>query len=43
MNPGDTIIVPEKALKPSALQGVLNWSQMFSQFALGAAALTIIQ
>ena len=41
--PGDTIVVPEKIIKPSALLGVLNWSQMFSQFALGAAALSVIQ
>lgn len=41
--PGDTIVVPEKIVKPSALLGVLNWSQMFSQFALGAAALSVIQ
>jgi protein involved in polysaccharide export with SLBB domain len=40
--PGDTIVVPEKILKPSALYGVMNWSQMFSQFALGAAALEVI-
>jgi protein involved in polysaccharide export with SLBB domain len=40
--PGDTIVVPEKILKPSALYGVMNWSQMFSQFALGAAALDVI-
>ncbi len=42
MNPGDTIVVPEKTLKPSALRSVLDWSQFFSQFALGAAALSII-
>ncbi len=41
--PGDTIVVPEKILKPSALYGVMNWSQMFSQLALGAAALNVIQ
>jgi protein involved in polysaccharide export with SLBB domain len=41
--PGDTIVVPEKIIKPSALLGVMNWSQMFSQFALGAAALSVIQ
>jgi protein involved in polysaccharide export with SLBB domain len=40
--PGDTIVVPEKLPKASALYGVLNWSQMFSQFALGAAALDVI-
>lgn len=40
--PGDTIVVPEKMLKPSALAGFANWSQMFSQFALGAAALSVM-
>ncbi len=40
--PGDTIVVPEKTFKPSALAGILNRSQMFSQFALGAAALSVI-
>jgi protein involved in polysaccharide export with SLBB domain len=43
MNPGDTIIVPEKSFRPSALRGFLDWSQLFSQFALGAAALSVIQ
>jgi len=41
--PGDTIVVPEKTFKPSALYGVMNWSQMFSQLALGAASLSVIQ
>lgn len=41
--PGDTIIVPEKTFKPSVLRGVLDWSQMFSQFALGAAAISVIK
>jgi protein involved in polysaccharide export with SLBB domain len=41
--PGDTIVVPEKTFKPSTLRGVLDWSQMFSQFALGAAALSILK
>lgn len=40
--PGDTIVVPEKIRKPSALLGVMNWSQLFSQFALGSAALNVI-
>jgi protein involved in polysaccharide export with SLBB domain len=43
INPGDTIVVPEKTFKPSALRGVLDWSQMFSQFALGAAALSVLK
>ncbi len=40
--PGDTIVIPEKIYKQSALYGVMNWSQLFSQFALGAAALDVI-
>jgi protein involved in polysaccharide export with SLBB domain len=43
MYPGDTIVVPEKTFKPSALRGIMDWSSMFSQFALGAASLTVIQ
>lgn len=43
INPGDTIVVPEKTYKPSALRGFLDWSQVFSQFALGAAAVNVIQ
>jgi protein involved in polysaccharide export with SLBB domain len=42
INPGDTIVMPEKNLRPSALRGILDWSQLFSQFALGAAALSVI-
>lgn len=41
--PGDTIVVPERIFKPSALYGIMNWSQLFSQFALGAAALNTLQ
>ena len=40
--PGDTIVVPEKMRKPSAMLNVMNWSQMFSEFALGTAALNLI-
>jgi protein involved in polysaccharide export with SLBB domain len=43
MNPGDTLVVPEKIVRPSALRGILDWSQLFSQLALGAAALNVIQ
>lgn len=42
MNPGDTIVVPNKTFKPSALRGILDWSQLFSQFALGSAALSVL-
>lgn len=42
MSPGDTIIVPEKTFRPSGLRGFLEWSQLFSQLALGAAAISVI-
>jgi protein involved in polysaccharide export with SLBB domain len=42
LNPGDTIVVPEKTFRPGALKGVLDWSQVFSQLALGAAAINVL-
>lgn len=41
MFPGDTIVVPEKGFN-SSLRSIIEWSQLFSQFALGAASLAII-
>lgn len=41
--PGDTIIIPEKTIKPSALRGVLDWTQVFSQLAFGAAAINVLR
>lgn len=41
--PGDTLIVPEKIIKPSALRGLLDWTQIFSQLAFGVAAINVIQ
>ena len=43
LNPGDTIVVPEKTFKPSALQGAAQWTQVFAQLALGAAAINSIR
>ena len=43
IHPGDTIVVPEKTYKVPALRGVMNWSQVFSQLALGAAAVNVIK
>jgi protein involved in polysaccharide export with SLBB domain len=43
VNPGDTVVVPEKTFKPGALQTIMEYSSLFSSIALGAAALTIIQ
>jgi protein involved in polysaccharide export with SLBB domain len=42
MNPGDTIVVPEKTYNRSALRGFLDWSQLFSQLALGVASIAVI-
>jgi protein involved in polysaccharide export with SLBB domain len=43
LNPGDTIVVPDKTLRPTALRSFMDWSQLFSQMALGAAAINVIQ
>lgn len=40
--PGDTIVVPDKTLRPTALRSVVEWSQVFSQLALGAAAINVL-
>jgi polysaccharide export outer membrane protein len=36
--PGDTLIVPEKLDRGAVMRGFRDWSQILSQFALGAAA-----
>jgi len=41
--PGDAIVVPERLSHGSFLRGLRDWSQVFSQFALGAAAIRVIQ
>ena len=43
VEPGDAIVIPEKPVRPSAVRQLIDYSQIFSQFALGAAAITIIQ
>jgi protein involved in polysaccharide export with SLBB domain len=42
LNPGDSVVVPDKTLHPTALRGFLAWSQIFSQLALGAAAVRVL-
>jgi protein involved in polysaccharide export with SLBB domain len=42
LNPGDTIVVPDKVLRPTALREWMDWSQIFSQMALGAAAINVL-
>jgi polysaccharide biosynthesis/export protein len=41
--PGDAIVVPERLSHGTILKGLRDWSQVFAQFALGAAALRVIQ
>jgi|HubBroStandDraft_6_1064221.scaffolds.fasta_scaffold00789_6 polysaccharide export outer membrane protein len=41
--PGDAIVVPERLSHGSFLRGLRDWSQVFAQFALGAAAVRVIQ
>jgi hypothetical protein len=43
MHPGDTIIVPEKTFRPSSLKTLVAYTQIFSQLALGAAAINVLQ
>ena len=43
LNPGDTIVVPEQINRVSVLKSLRDWSQVFSQFALGAAAINILR
>lgn len=40
--PGDTIIVPQKIGRGAVLQGLKDWSQLFQQFALGAAGISVL-
>lgn len=45
MYPGDTLVVPDKTLKPSLMRGVLDWTQLiaqFSQVGLDAAVLAAV-
>jgi protein involved in polysaccharide export with SLBB domain len=43
MNPGDTLVVPDKSIKPSAWRNVLDLSQFASQFAFAAAAIDVLR
>jgi protein involved in polysaccharide export with SLBB domain len=43
MNPGDTLVVPEKGVRPSALRNILDISTFASQFAFDAAAIDVLR
>jgi len=41
--PGDTVVVPEKNVRPGAMREFLTWTQLFSQLALGSAAVNVLR
>jgi protein involved in polysaccharide export with SLBB domain len=43
LHPGDTIVVPEQINKTTFLKGLKDWSQIFAQFGLGAAAINVLR
>ncbi len=43
VEPGDAIVIPEKPVRPSAMRQFIDYSQIFSQLALGAAAISVIK
>lgn len=43
LNPGDTIVVPEKVERTSWRQSLKEWTSIFYQFGLGAAGLKVLK
>ena len=43
LNPGDSVVMPERIYMPGALRGLLEWSQIIGQLALGAAAVNVLK
>jgi protein involved in polysaccharide export with SLBB domain len=43
LNPGDSVVVPEAVFKTTFLKGLRDWTQVFTQFALGAAAINVLR
>lgn len=41
--PGDAILVPPRVDRGSTIRGLRDWTQIFSQLALGAAAINVIR
>jgi protein involved in polysaccharide export with SLBB domain len=41
--PGDALVVPETPMKGSVVRSLRDWSQVFGQLALGAAAVRILR
>jgi hypothetical protein len=43
LNPGDTVVVPEDLDRFFFTKQLRDWTQIFSQFALGVAALKVLR
>jgi protein involved in polysaccharide export with SLBB domain len=43
LNPGDSIIVPQSIFKTTFLRDLRDWTQVFTQLALGAAAINVLK
>jgi protein involved in polysaccharide export with SLBB domain len=41
--PGDAVVVPDRLHRGTTLKSIRDWSQVFSQFALGAAAINVLK
>ena len=42
MHPGDTLVVPTRINRTTFVRGLMDWSQVFSNLALGAAAVNVL-
>jgi len=43
LNPGDTVVVPEKIDRSTFMQSLKEWTAIFYQFGLGAAGLKVLK
>jgi protein involved in polysaccharide export with SLBB domain len=43
MNPGDTIVIPERPIRPTAIKELIDYSQILSSFGIAAAAIEVIR
>lgn len=43
INPGDSIVIPEKLIRPTALRQLIDFSQVLSGFGLAAAAINVVR
>ena len=43
MYPGDTLVVPTNVSKTTVLRGLMDWSQVITNFGIGAAAVNVLK